>query len=274
MAENDDIRRYDKLLETLKGFDSLLVAYSGGLDSTLLAYAAHQSLGDRSLAVTAVSPSLAQADRQRAARIARQVGFRHQEIETEELQKPDYRKNDPDRCFHCKTELFNRMKALAAELNFSTLAYGAIPEDQSDHRPGARAAQLANVTAPLAEAGLTKPALRRLSQTFGLETWDLPAQACLASRIAYQTPVSAAKLRMVEEGEALLKSLGFESCRVRHHDGLARIEVPLPRLQELLDQRELISDQFRRLGFVYVTLDLMGLRSGSMNEILKLRVLD
>lgn len=281
MAENlaeigpptpDDQQRLGQLDQALAACPSILVAYSGGVDSTFLAWRAASVLGARSLAVTAVSDSLASADRERARRLAQQFKFSQLELPTHELERPDYRKNDADRCYHCKTELFEGLARLARQRDFAVLAYGAIPEDQKDHRPGAQAAVQAGARAPLAEVGLTKPAIRRLSRQAGLPTYDLPAGACLASRIAYHTEVTSQKLAMVAAAEAYLRELGFEQCRVRHHDGLARVEVPRPRLAELVELAEPVTTRLRQLGFVYVTLDLMGLRSGSMNEILRLPV--
>ncbi|MGE0488762.1 MAG: ATP-dependent sacrificial sulfur transferase LarE [Vulcanimicrobiota bacterium] len=281
MAENlaeigpptgEDQQRLGQLDQLLLDCRSMLVAYSGGVDSTFLAWRAARVLGRRSLAVTAVSDSLASADRERARRLALEFEISHLELPTHELERPDYRKNDADRCFHCKTELFEALARVARQRDYAVLAYGAIPEDQQDHRPGARAAAEAGARAPLAEAGLTKPAIRRLSREAGLPTYDLPAGACLASRIAYHTEVTSQKLAMVAAAEAYLRELGFEQCRVRHHEGLARVEVPRPRLVELLEHAEPITTRLRQLGFVYVTLDLMGLRSGSMNEIWRLPV--
>ncbi|MCA9777229.1 MAG: ATP-dependent sacrificial sulfur transferase LarE, partial [Candidatus Eremiobacteraeota bacterium] len=246
---------------------------SGGVDSSFLALVAHRALGAEALIVTAVSPSLARTDLDRARRIAARFNFHYQEVETKEMERPDYVANGPDRCYHCKTELFEFMDTLLSLDETACLCYGAIPEDQSDHRPGARAAVERKVRAPLSELGLTKPAIRRLSRYVDLETWSLPSQACLASRIAYHTPVTTEKLEAVDLGEEFLKGLGFETCRVRHHEQIARIEVPPERLGELLEHREVISRRLRELGFTYVTCDLMGLRSGSMNESLKLRVI-
>ncbi|MCA9793889.1 MAG: ATP-dependent sacrificial sulfur transferase LarE, partial [Candidatus Eremiobacteraeota bacterium] len=245
---------------------------SGGVDSTFLAWRAARVLGPSSLAVTAVSASLAPADRERARNLAIDFDIPHLEMPTAELERPEYRQNGADRCFHCKTELFEGLAELARQRDFAVLCYGAIPEDQQDHRPGARAAALAGARAPLAEAGLTKPCIRRLSKEAGLPTYDLPAQACLASRIAYHTEVTGEKLALVASAEAFLRGLGFSECRVRHHQGLARIEVPRERLPELTEQADAVSGRLRELGFVYVTIDLMGLRSGSMNEILRLPV--
>ncbi len=269
----DDMQKLALLSERLREISPLMIAFSGGVDSSFLALIAHKEVGLKSRAVTAVSPSLAQADLERARRIAERFGFRYQEVDTREMERPDYVANGPDRCYHCKTELFEFMDTLLSLDGEACLCYGAIPEDQGDHRPGARAAAERKVRAPLAEVGLTKPAIRRLSRHLGLETWNLPSQACLASRIAYHTPVTTAKLEAVDLGEEFLKGLGFESCRVRHHEQIARIEVPPERLAELLQHREVVSEKMRQLGFTYVTCDLMGLRSGSMNESLKLRVI-
>lgn len=268
----DDIRKFDSLSKELKALGRVMIAYSGGVDSSFLALVAHRSVGAGARIVTAVSPSLARADLERARRIAARFDFHYEEVETREMDRPDYVANGPDRCYHCKTELFEFMDTLLSLDEDASLCYGAIPEDQGDHRPGARAAAERKVRAPLAEVGLTKPAIRRLSRHLGLETWSLPSQACLASRIAYHTPVTTKKLEAVDLGEEFLKGLGFETCRVRHHEQIARIEVPPERLVELLEHREAVSRRMRELGFIYVTCDLMGLRSGSMNESLKLRV--
>ena len=264
-----DLLKFERLVEILQGMRPLLVAYSGGVDSTLLAAAAGRALGGDWVAVTAVSPSLARADRERARRVASRFGWPHRELESFELDRPEYRANASDRCFHCKTELFEKMSHLATELGWSTIAYGAIPEDQDDFRPGARAARLAGVREPLVEVGLDKPALRRLSRWLGLETWDLQAGACLSSRIAFHTPVTREKLEAVERAEELLRGLGFPACRVRHHDGLARLEVPVERIAELAGHAGTLSESLRALGFRYVTIDLEGLRSGSMHRTLR-----
>ena len=268
----EDFQKLNDLCTGLEEISPVMVAYSGGVDSSFLALVAHEALDSGARIVTAVSPSLARTDLERARRIAEHFGFRYQEVQTREMERPDYVANGPDRCYHCKTELFEFMDTLLSLGEGACLCYGAIPEDQGDHRPGARAAAERKVRAPLAEVGLTKPAIRRLSRHLGLETWSLPSQACLASRIAYHTPVTTEKLEAVDLGEEFLKGLGFETCRVRHHERIARIEVPPERLVELLEHREAVSRRMRELGFIYVTCDLMGLRSGSMNESLKLRV--
>ena len=269
----DDLSKLDQLSRWFQALERVIIAFSGGVDSSFLALVAHKAVGAGARIVTAVSPSLARTDLERARRIAEHFGFRYEEVQTREMERPDYVANGPDRCYHCKTELFEFMDTLLSLDEEDCLCYGAIPEDQGDHRPGARAAAEKKVRAPLAEVGLTKPAIRRLSRHLGLETWNLPSQACLASRIAYHTPVTTAKLEAVDLGEEFLKGLGFESCRVRHHEQIARIEVPPERLAELLQHREVVSEKMRQLGFTYVTCDLMGLRSGSMNESLKLRVI-
>lgn len=269
----DDLLKLEQLSRWFQALERVMIAFSGGVDSSFLALVAHRALGAEARIVTAVSPSLARADLERARRIAARFEFHYQEVETKEMERPDYVANGPDRCYHCKTELFEFMDTLLSLDEKACLCYGAIPEDQGDHRPGARAAVERKVRAPLSELGLTKPAIRRLSRYLDLETWSLPGQACLASRIAYHTPVTTEKLEAVDLGEEFLKGLGFETCRVRHHEEIARIEVPPERLGELLEHREVISRRLRELGFTYVTCDLMGLRSGSMNESLKLRVI-
>ena len=269
----DDLSKLEQLSQWFQALERVMIAFSGGVDSSFLALVAHRALGAEALIVTAVSLSLARTDLDRARRIAARFNFHYQEVETKEMDRPDYVANGPDRCYHCKTELFEFMDTLLSLDETACLCYGAIPEDQGDHRPGARAAVERKVRAPLSELGLTKPAIRRLSRYLDLETWSLPSQACLASRIAYHTLVTTEKLEAVDLGEEFLKGLGFETCRVRHHEQIARIEVPPERLGELLEHREVISRRLRELGFTYVTCDLMGLRSGSMNESLKLRVI-
>lgn len=260
------------LLEDLGRLESVVVAYSGGVDSSYLLWAAYQALGDRCLGVTAVSPSLAASDRERARRVAAWIGAPFREIDTSELEDEGYRRNGADRCYFCKRELFSKLSRLARQEGYATLAYGAITDDLGDHRPGARAAAEFGVLAPLCRAGLSKADVRRLSREVGLPTWDQPSQPCLASRLAYGTAVTPERLSAVEEAEEFLRARGFRDCRVRDHAGIARIEVPLPDLERLCQAREQVVERLKGLGFVYVTVDLAGLRSGSMNEMLRLRV--
>lgn len=263
-----------RLKDFLAEQESIMVAFSGGVDSAFLLYLCHQTLGERCLAVTAVSPSLAVSELEKARGLARSLGVRHREVLTRELERDAYRRNHGDRCFHCKFELFETLQRLAGELGFARLAYGAIPEDLKDHRPGHQAAHKFEVLSPLADFGFDKATIRRLSREAGLPTHDQPAQACLASRIAYGSEVTAEKLKAVEVSEAVLKGLGFARCRVRHHAEIARIEVPVEDLARLLESpvRERVVQQLRQAGFLFVTVDLAGLRSGSMNLMLPLPV--
>ncbi len=259
------------LERTLGGLENAVVAYSGGVDSTFLAKMAFDALGNRALAVTAVSPSLAQAERDDAARFAAQIGIRHEFIDTRELDNPAYRANDSSRCFHCKAELFDRLREFVAERDVQHMLYGPVVDDLGDFRPGMAASRERGARAPLVEAGLRKAEVRQLSRRLGLPSWDKPAVACLSSRVAYGSEVTVEKLGQIEAGEALLRAEGFRELRVRHHGSIARIEVPeaeLARFTQDSERRQRIIQGLKSLGFTYVTLDLQGFRSGAMNEAL------
>ena len=258
-----------RLRDDLSGLDGAIVAYSGGADSAFLADLAHETLGARALAVTAVSPSLAPDERASARRLAVERGWRHREVETNELERTGYVRNGADRCYHCKTELFEVLAGLASAES-TTVLVGTNLDDASDHRPGQVAAAERGVRAPLLEAGLTKEEIRALSRERGLATWDKPASACLASRIAYGIEVTPERLERVATAEAFLRALGFGQLRVRVHGDLARVEVPLEDIPRLAagDLRDRVTAPLRALGFRFVTLDLEGFRSGSMNAML------
>jgi pyridinium-3,5-biscarboxylic acid mononucleotide sulfurtransferase len=257
-------------------FDSLavmgggIVAYSGGADSAYLAWAAHRVLGDRAVAITADSPSLPAAHKRDAEEFARAWGIRHEIIATGEFDNPDYVKNDRDRCFYCKDELFTRLGALARERGMEHVIYGVNCDDLGDYRPGQRAATLHRVEAPLVDAGLSKAEIRELSRRAGLATWDRPASACLSSRIPYGTPVTIQNVSTVEKGEEALRGLGFRQFRVRFHSDLVRIEIAPEELERALtaEMARAFISVFKPLGFHYVTLDLEGYRQGSLNEAL------
>lgn len=247
--------------------DSLIVAYSGGVDSALLASVAHQVLGNKSLAVIAKSPSITDRELKEAISVADRSGFLCQVIETDEIEKPEYKANKPNRCYFCKDTLYQRLLELAANLNYKTVANGTNLDDLDDYRPGLKAATEHGIISPLAEVGLTKTEIRALSKRMKLPTWDKPAQACLASRVPYGTSISTGILKRIGAAEELLKDIGFNQLRVRDHNSIARIEVPLADLDKLLSPKikEKITIGLKSLGYKYVTVDLEGFRSGSMN---------
>lgn len=254
----------------LRSLGRLMVAYSGGVDSAYLAHAAHQALGAEMLAVIADSPSLTRAHLRDAVAFAKERGIPLQVVDTHEMENPSYVRNDSTRCFHCKDELFDVMARIGGPLGHSAVAYGMNLDDLGDFRPGQKAATRHGVLAPLADAGLTKQEVRELARLEGLRFWDKPASACLSSRIAYGLPVTRETLETIERGEEILSAMGFRQFRLRHHGELARIEIARDELPRMLSLPvfEQASAALKRLGYKYVTLDLEGYRSGSMNDLL------
>jgi uncharacterized protein len=267
------IARREKLLDALRRYGQVAVAYSGGIDSTVVAQAAFEALGDRAIAVTAVSDSLAAGELEEAIELARRIGIRHRVIQTEEFSDPNYLRNNPDRCYFCKSELYSRLSGMLGELGVDVIASGANSNDLGDHRPGMRAAGEQGVRHPLQECGLSKTDVRELAQAWGLPTWDKPATPCLSSRIAYGEEVTPERVRMIDQAEQWLRQHGLRILRVRYHKGdLARIELPLDELPRFVQPeiRETLIAAFRALGFKFVTLDLEGFRSGSLNGLIPL----
>jgi pyridinium-3,5-biscarboxylic acid mononucleotide sulfurtransferase len=264
-----------RLFDLLAGFDSVIVAFSGGVDSAYLAWAATHVLGrDRALCITADSPSYPDHHRQLARSVARGFNLRHEIVQTHELDRPDYSANPVNRCYYCKHELYTTLTRIAAARRFATIVDGANADDRGDYRPGRQAAREFGVRSPLDEVSLTKADIRVLSRRAGLPTWDEPASACLSSRIPYRSEVTGEKLRMIERAERVLRDFGFRVCRVRHHDDLARIEIGVDELPRALepDLTARIVAAIQALGYRQVTIDPRGYRMGSLNEGLILRV--
>ncbi len=267
MSTSDE--KHATLRRILASMDSALVAVSGGIDSSVLLHVAAAVLGDRCTALTTTSAATPEHDAAMARRLAQQLGVRHIVVATDELTSADYARNPVNRCFFCKAHLFRICDAEATRLGIRTILDGAIVDDLHDHRPGLDAAAAAGVRHPLIEAGFVKAEVREIGRTLGLEGWDRPASPCLSSRIPYGTPVTRHRLEQIAAAERFLASLGFRELRVRHHDPIARIEVPPAELPRLLDPdiRRAVLERFRELGFAYVTVDLAGFRSGSLNEV-------
>jgi len=263
-------QKQERLFSILQDMKQVIVAFSGGTDSAYLAWAAHQVLGAGALAVTADSASLPESHKRDAEDFVRRFGLRHEYLATFEFENPDYLRNNPDRCFHCKDELFTRLGQIVRERGIPHVVYGVNVDDTRDFRPGQQAARLHEVKAPLLDAGLTKLEIRELSRQAGLPTWDRPASACLSSRIPYGTAVTKENVKIVENGEEALKALGFRQFRVRFHEQTVRIEIAPEELERALnlEMARKLTAIFKGLGFQYVTLDLEGYRQGSLNEVL------
>jgi uncharacterized protein len=273
-AEDSELARKEaELYALLAGLPGLIVAYSGGVDSAYLAYAATRVLGARALCVTADSPSYPERHRAIAVQLASQFGFRHEFIKTDEMSRPEYRANAGDRCYHCKDELYSTLAAIGREKQIDVIADGSNADDRGDYRPGRQAAREHGVRSPLDEIGLTKAEIRSLSHAAGLPTWDEPASACLSSRIPYFNEVTEAKLRMIERAEIVLRDLGFRVCRVRHHETVARIELGADEMARAVQPEiaDAIDRELRAIGYLHVTIDVRGYRQGSLNAALRLR---
>jgi uncharacterized protein len=260
-----------RLVDSIRPFQRCLVAYSGGVDSAVVAYAAHAALGEEAIAVTGVSASLASGEHEIAQRVAKSIGIEFVVLATEEVAAPAYQRNAPDRCFHCKSELYAKLQQEGARRGIEVILNGANIDDLGDFRPGMKAAALNGVRSPLADCGLTKEAVRALARHWQIEVWDKPATPCLSSRVAYGVAVTPARLAMIDQAESALRDLGLGNLRVRlHENDLARLELSVADLPKLADDelRARIASELRRIGFRYVTLDLEGFRSGSFNSLI------
>lgn len=263
----------EHLLSLIRSFESCAVAFSAGVDSTVVANAAHVALGDKAVAVTGTSASLASGELDDAKSLAERIGIRHIVVSTDEFANSSYTQNAPDRCYHCKTELYTQLDGLTERLGVSVVLNGANVDDASDYRPGMKAATEHAVRSPLAECGFTKADVRALAEHWELPVWDKPATPCLSSRVAYGEEVTPERLRMIDRAEQLLRAQGLRNVRVRYHRGdLARIEVPADEIAKFIpaDTRSLLAEQMRQLGFKFVTIDLEGFRSGSLNSLVQL----
>ncbi len=275
LSELDRKRR--QLLDLMRSFESCAVAFSAGVDSTVVAKAAQLALGDRAVAVTGVSPSLAEGELDEARRLAECIGIRHEIIATEEFSKADYTRNSPDRCYHCKSELYSQIEDFAPRFDVRVVVNGANADDAGDYRPGMQAAEEHRVRSPLLECGINKAEVRQLAAEWDLPIWDKPAMPCLASRVAYGEEVTPERLTMIDRAERLLRDQGLRTVRVRYHKGdLARLEVPVAELPRLVEEsvRQLLIESLKELGFRFVTIDLEGFRSGSLNTLVPLDVLN